>query len=72
MNSKRNWIWYLKIFTNPPSIRPYNFAITSSIILCLGLSVTIFLGVTIMAIVKHQLKFFSFFVPAGTPGALVP
>jgi F-type H+-transporting ATPase subunit a len=50
----------------------YNFAITSSVILCLGLSVTIFLGVSIMAIVKHQLKFFSFFVPAGTPFALVP
>ena len=50
----------------------YNFAITSSVILCLGLSVTIFLGVTIMALFKHQLKFFSFFVPAGTPLALVP
>jgi len=50
----------------------YNFAITSSIILCLGLSVTIFLGVSIMAISKHQLKFFSFFVPAGCPLPLVP
>jgi F-type H+-transporting ATPase subunit a len=50
----------------------YNFAITSSIILCLGLSVTIFLGVTIKAIAKHQLKFFSFFVPVGCPLALVP
>jgi len=60
------------LISNLASNVPYNFAITSSIILCLGLSVTIFLGVSIMAIVKHQLKFFSFFVPAGTPFALVP
>jgi F-type H+-transporting ATPase subunit a len=60
------------LISNLASNVPYNFAITSSIILCLGLSVTIFLGVSIMAIVKHQLKFFSFFVPAGTPLALVP
>ena len=60
------------LISNLASNVPYNFAITSSIILCLGLSVTVFLGVTIMAIVKHQLKFFSFFVPAGTPLALVP
>jgi F-type H+-transporting ATPase subunit a len=60
------------LISNLASNVPYQFAITSSIILCLGLSVTIFLGVTIMALVKHQLKFFSFFVPAGTPFALVP
>ena len=60
------------LISNLASNIPYNFAITSSIILCLGLSVSIFLGVTIMAIVKHNIKFFSFFVPAGTPGALVP
>jgi F-type H+-transporting ATPase subunit a len=60
------------LISNLVSNVAYNFAITSSIILCLGLSVTIFLGVTILAIIKHQLKFFSFFVPAGTPTALVP
>jgi len=36
----------------------------------MGLSVTIFLGVTILAVVKHQFKFFSFFIPQGTPLAL--
>jgi F-type H+-transporting ATPase subunit a len=60
------------LISNLVSNVPYNFAITSSVILCLGLSVTIFLGVTILALVKHQLKFFSFFIPAGTPGVLVP
>lgn len=32
----------------------------------------IFLGVTILAVAKHGLHFLSFFVPAGTPGMLVP
>lgn len=60
------------LISNLVSNVPYNLAMTSSAILCLGLSVTIFLGVTILALVKHQLKFFSFFVPAGTPLMLVP
>lgn len=32
----------------------------------------IFIGVTILAVAKHGLHFLSFFVPAGTPGPLVP
>jgi len=51
---------------------PYNFALTSSIIVCLGLSFTIFIGVTILALFKHNIKFFSYFVPQGCPLALVP
>ena len=31
----------------------------------------IFLGVTILGVSKHRLHFLSFFVPGGTPGALV-
>jgi F-type H+-transporting ATPase subunit a len=38
----------------------------------MGFSVMIFLGVTILAVSKHGFHFFSFFLPAGTPGALVP
>lgn len=51
---------------------PYNFTITSSVILCLGFSITIFMGVTILSLYIHGLHFFSYFVPAGTPLALVP
>lgn len=51
---------------------PYSYAITSSAIVCLGLSFTIFIGVTILALSKHGIKFFSYFIPAGTPLALVP
>lgn len=51
---------------------PYSFAFSSSVIVAMGFSVMIFLGVTVLAVAKHGLHFLSFFVPAGTPGPLVP
>jgi len=38
----------------------------------MGLSVCIFLGVTILGLLRHRIHFFSFFVPSGTPLVLVP
>ena len=38
----------------------------------MGLSVIVFIGVTILGLSIHKVHFFSFFVPAGTPLALVP
>jgi F-type H+-transporting ATPase subunit a len=51
---------------------PYSYALTSSVIVCIGLSFTIFIGVTILGLSIHKLHFFSYFVPSGTPLALVP
>nr|YP_009710649.1 ATP synthase F0 subunit a [Amanita inopinata]QFZ98598.1 ATP synthase F0 subunit a [Amanita inopinata] len=51
---------------------PYSFAVTASGVVSLGLSLTIFIGVTILALYIHGIKFFSFFIPAGTPLILVP
>jgi len=51
---------------------PYNFTVTTSVIVSIGLSVTIFLGVTILGIVKKKFSFLATFVPSGTPLALVP
>jgi F-type H+-transporting ATPase subunit a len=51
---------------------PYSFAVTASGIVSLGLSITIFLGVTILSLKLHGIKFLSFFIPAGTPLLLVP
>jgi len=51
---------------------PYSFAVTASGVVSLGLSFTIFIGVTILALSIHGIKFFSFFIPAGTPLILVP
>lgn len=51
---------------------PYSFTITSSIIVSIGLSFTIVIGVTILGLSIHKIHFFSFFIPSGTPLALVP
>ena len=51
---------------------PYSYTITTSIIVTLGLSFTILIGVTILGLYIHKLEFFSFFIPSGTPLALVP
>jgi len=51
---------------------PFSFAITSSAIVCLGLSFTIFIAVTILGLYTHKITFFSFFLPVGTPVYLVP
>jgi F-type H+-transporting ATPase subunit a len=51
---------------------PYSFTITSSVIVSIGLSFTIFIGVTILGLSIHKLHFFSYFIPSGTPLALVP
>jgi F-type H+-transporting ATPase subunit a len=65
-------LFFFVLFANLIGNIPYNFTIATSIIVSLGLSITIFIGVTIIALVKHGLKFFSFFVPDGTPLALTP
>lgn len=65
-------LFFFIICANLIGNTPYSFAITSSLVLSVGLSFTIFIGVTIIALFKHGLHFFSFFIPGGTPLALVP
>lgn len=65
-------LFFFILIGNLISNVPYSFAVTSSGIVTLGLSFTIFIGVTILAFSIHGIKFFSFFIPVGTPLALVP
>lgn len=51
---------------------PYSFASTSHFVLTFSISFTVVLGATILGFQKHGLKFFSLFVPAGCPLALLP
>ena len=51
---------------------PYSFASTSHFILTFSLSFTIVIGATVLGFQIHGLKFFSLFVPAGCPLALLP
>jgi F-type H+-transporting ATPase subunit a len=69
------FIYTLFIFiliNNLIGLVPYSFATTGHFILTFSLSFTIVLGVTMLGFKIHNLKFFSFFVPAGCPLALLP
>jgi len=65
-------LFFFIIFSNLVGNVPYNYTVTTSLIVSLGLSFTIFIGVTILGLYKHQIGFFAFFVPSGTPLGLVP
>lgn len=49
---------------------PYSFTITSHLVITLTLSLSIFIGMNIIAVKIHGLKFFALFLPAGTSLAL--
>ena len=69
------FIYSLFIFiliANLIGVVPYSYTITTSIIVTIGLSFTILVGVTILSLSIHNIKFFSYFVPSGTPLPLVP
>ena len=51
---------------------PYSFACTSHFILTFSISFSVVLGATILGFIKHGFDFFSLFVPAGCPLALLP
>ncbi len=51
---------------------PFAYTFTSQIIVTFAMAATIFLGVTVIGLVRHGLHFFSLFVPSGTPLILAP
>jgi len=63
--------WFL-LLANLNGNVPYGFTVTTSAVVCLGLSLTVFFSVTVLAISTHGLHVLSFFVPEGTPLPLVP
>jgi len=65
-------VFFFIIISNLIGNIPYNFTIGTSIIVSLGLSITVFIAVTLLSLAKHRIKFFSYFIPAGTPLMLTP
>ena len=65
-------LFFFILISNLVSNVPYSYSLTTSLIVSLGLSFTIFIGVTILGLYRHQINFFSYFIPAGTPLGLVP
>jgi len=60
------------LFSNLIGMIPYSFTTTSHFIVTFGLSVSIFIGVTIIGFQTHGIHFFSFLLPPGAPLGLAP
>jgi len=51
---------------------PYSYTFTSQIIVTFAMAMAVFLGVTVIALVKHGLHFFTYFFPSGAPLYMAP
>jgi len=60
------------LFGNLLGLLPYAFTFTSHIIVTAALALTVFIGITVVGIVRHGFHFFSFFVPSGVPMVMLP
>ncbi len=60
------------LFGNLIGMIPYTFTFTSHLAVTASLAMVVFVMVTIVALVKHGLHFFSKFIPKGVPLALMP
>ncbi|MDE0809755.1 MAG: F0F1 ATP synthase subunit A [Alphaproteobacteria bacterium] len=60
------------LFGNLMGMIPFAYTFTSQIIVTFAMAFTIFIGVTIIGLVRHGLRFFTLFFPSGTPIALAP
>lgn len=64
-------IFFFILIANLNGNIPYGYTITSSIIVSIGISITIFIGTIIIGLQIHKIHFFSYFVPSGTPIRLI-
>jgi F-type H+-transporting ATPase subunit a len=55
------------LFGNLVGMVPYTFTFTSHIAVTFAMALVIFAGVTLIAVARHGLHFFSYFAPKGVP-----
>ncbi len=60
------------LFGNLIGLIPYSFTFTSHIIVTFAMAAFVFIGVTIIGIVRHGFHFFTFFMPKGVPMIMAP
>jgi len=65
-------IFMFVFFGNTLGLIPYSFTFTSHIIVTFALALFVFLLVTLVALFKHGIKFFTMFFPAGAPIFMAP
>jgi F-type H+-transporting ATPase subunit a len=65
-------VFMFVLFGNLLGMIPYSFTFTSHIIVTFALAMFIFLLFTLIALYRHGLHFFSYFLPEGTPILIAP
>jgi len=65
-------LFFFILFGNLLGVFPYFFTFTSHIAVTMALSLFVFMLVTVVALREHGMHFFSYFVPPGVPGLLIP
>nr|YP_008994225.1 ATP synthase F0 subunit 6 [Rhodymenia pseudopalmata]AGO19277.1 ATP synthase F0 subunit 6 [Rhodymenia pseudopalmata] len=60
------------LFCNLIGMIPYSFTVTSHISFTFGLALSIFIGINIIGLQTHGIKFFALFLPRGVPLLIVP
>jgi F-type H+-transporting ATPase subunit a len=55
------------LFGNLLGMVPYTFTFTSHIAVTFAMALVVFIGVTVIAVARHGLHFFTFFAPKGVP-----
>ncbi len=65
-------IFIFILFCNMLGMIPGSFTVTSHILVTFALAVLVFLTVTLVGLFRHGFKFFTLFLPHGTPGWLIP
>jgi F-type H+-transporting ATPase subunit a len=60
------------LFANLIGLIPYSFTVTSHIVVTFAMAITVFLGVTLVGIIRHGFRFFTFFLPTGVPMIMAP
>jgi len=65
-------IFMFVLFGNMLGMLPYSFTYTSHLAVTFAMAAFTIVLVTIVAIAKHGMKFFSFFLPHGVPIAMAP
>jgi len=58
------------LFSNLIGLVPYNFTVTSHLIVTFTISFSVFIGITIVGIQTHKYEMLSLFIPANTTFAL--
>lgn len=65
-------IFTFLLLTNLMGNVSYTFTVITSAVVSVGISLTVWIGVTLLGLDRHRLHFFSYFVPAGCPLGMIP